>query len=290
MELLLFNYLKNPERTLAAAAWATTTEQAGAEFEPTDKQVADMISYSKKMKLSSVMNIPFFVFSFKDVSRAFTHQWVRYRIAAHMQQSLRYTKISTNNYSWLQVPPEISKKGAGLVTEYVKSQLNAARTYESLVSKGVPPEDARFALPIGVKTHLTTAMNAEEMMHVMAQRCCLDAQWEIRTGTYALYCMGMVLAPRIFEGAGAHCISEGICRGRGNYKCKPDAKALIEKMNKAADENREKFKALKKGWIDIDLTEQLGYRVPDDVRTEVNETIGGQVELDLPVILKLRKW
>ncbi len=290
MEILLMNYLRDPERTLGGAAWATTTEQAGAEFEPTDRQVQDMISYAKSMKLSSVMDIPFFVFSFKDVSRAFTHQWVRYRIAAHMQQSLRYTKISTDNCSWFQVPPEISKKGAEPIIEYVRSQTNAAKTYESLVKKGIPAEDARFALPIGVKTHITTGMNAEELMHVMAQRCCRDAQWEIRTGAYALYCMGMILAPNIFKGSGAHCVSEDICRGRGKGRCKPYAEDMIKRMDKKAEEHREEFRSMKKGWVDVNLSRDLGHIVPDDVKTEVNEAIGSEVSVDLPVVLKLRKW
>ncbi len=290
MEILLMNYLRNPEKTLGGAAWATTTEQAGAEYDVTDEQVDAMLKYAKDMKLSSVLDIPFFVFSVKDVSRAFTHQWVRYRIAAHMQQSLRYTKISTENYSWFQVPPEISKKGASAITEYVKSQLNAAKTYESLVKQGVPAEDARFALPIGVKTHLTTAMNAEELMHVMSQRCCFDAQWEIRIVAYALYAMGMMTAPRLFSGAGPHCISEGRCRGRGKGKCKPDADSMIAKMNEAVEKRREEFNKMKDGeWLSIDLTEALGHIVPEDVKKEVNEAAGGEVDIDLPVMLKLRK-
>jgi len=290
MEILLMNYLRNPEKTLGGAAWATTTEQAGAEYEVTDEQVDSMLKYAKDMRLSSVLDIPFFVFSVKDVSRAFTHQWVRYRIAAHMQQSLRYTKISTDNYSWFQVPPEISNKGAGAITEYAKSQINAAKTYESLVKQGVPAEDARFALPIGVKTHLTTAMNAEELMHVMTQRCCFDAQWEIRNVAYALYCMGMVVAPKLFSGSGPHCISEGICRGRGKGKCKSDAETLIAKMDEAAEKNREAFSRLAEGeWVEIDLTDALGCRVPDEVKKEVSNALGVEVKADLPVVLKLRK-
>jgi thymidylate synthase (FAD) len=290
MEILLMNYLREPERTLGGAAWATTTEQAGAEFEPTEKQVSEMIKYAKTMKLSSVLDIPFFVFSVKDVSRSFTHQWVRYRIAAHMQQSLRYTKVSTDNLTWFQVPPEISKKGSEAIIEYVKSQLHAAETYEALVKRGVPAEDARFALPIGVKTHITTGMNAEELLHVMSQRCCMDAQWEIRAAAYALYAMGMLVAPRIFRGAGAHCVSEGVCRGRGKGKCKPYAQRTIRKLDALVRKNRQRHAKLKKGWFRLDLTAVLGHTVPDDVKEDVSEAFDGDVAVDLPVILRIKKW
>jgi thymidylate synthase (FAD) len=290
MEILLMNYLREPEKTLGGAAWATTTEQAGAEFEPTEKQVSEMINYTKSMKLSSVLDIPFFVFSMKDISRAFTHQWVRYRIAAHMQQSLRYTKVSTDSFDWFQMPPEISKKGSEAVIEYVKSQLRAAETYESLVKRGVPTEDARFALPIGVKTHITTGMNAEELLHVMAQRCCLDAQWEIRSVAYALYAMGMFVAPRIFRGAGAHCVSEGVCRGRGRDKCRPYAKGMIRKLDALVRKNSHRYERLRKGWFELDLTSVLGYRVPDDVKEDVHEAFDADVEIDMPVTLKIKKW
>ncbi len=290
MEILLMNYLREPEKTLGGAAWATTTEQAGAEFKPTEKQVSEMIKYSKDMRLSSVLDIPFFVFSVKDVSRAFTHQWVRYRIAAHMQQSLRYTKISTGSFGWFQVPPEISGKGSEALIEYVKSQIRAAETYESLVKRGVPPEDARFALPIGVKTHITTGMNAEELLHVMAQRCCRDAQWEIRSVAYALYAMGMLVAPRIFRGAGAHCISEGVCRGRGKGKCRPYARSMIRKLDALVKRHRKRYERLKKGWFELDLTDVLGHRVPEDVKEDVYEAFDADVDVDLPVVLKIRKW
>jgi thymidylate synthase (FAD) len=289
MEILLLNYLKDADRLLAAAGWATRSEKCGAEYEPSEKEVRDMVKYSKEMKLSSVLDIPFFVFSIKDVSRAFTHQWVRYRIAAHMQQSLRFVNISTDTVDWFVVPPMISKKGAHAVGDYIKNQQNSARTYKSLIDANVPIEDARFALPIGTKTHITTAMNGEELLHVFNQRCCVDSQWEIRTVSYALLAAGIIIAPLLFEGAGPHCIAEGACRGSKKGKCKEYAEGIISKIKPVTEAKRHEYEKMSSGWLEVDLTDILGYKAPPELKGGVKEKFGGEGGLDVPVILKIKK-
>jgi len=290
MEILMLNYLKDADRLLAAAGWATRSAKCAAEYEPSEKEVRDMVKYSKEMKLSSVLDIPFFVFSLKDVSRSFTHQWVRYRIAAHMQQSLRFVNVSTDRFDWFVVPPSISKLGTRAVADYVKSQLNAAGTYRNLLKLGVPAEDARFALPIGTKTHITTAMNAEELLHVITQRCCSDAQWEIRTVSYALLTAGMIIAPMLFDGSGPYCVSEGVCRGSSKGKCRACSEETLGKLRKIVDEKRLEFDSMEIGsWLEADLTSILGYSAPRELRKDVKKDVWQEVQLDVPVMLKIRK-
>lgn len=48
---------------------------------------------------------------------------------------------------------------------------------------GMPPEDARFVLPIGTKVDMVMSMNARMLMHVADMRAAADAQWEIRQMT-----------------------------------------------------------------------------------------------------------
>ncbi len=289
MEVLMLSHMKDADRLLAAAGWATRSEKCGAEYEPTDREVRDMVRYSKEMKLSSVLDIPFFVFSIKDVSRAFTHQWVRYRVAAHMQQSLRYVNVSTDSFSWFVVPPMVSRKGSGAVLEYVRSQQNSAESYRKLIDAGVPIEDARFALPIGTKTHITTAMNGEELLHVFNQRCCTDAQWEIRAVSYALLAAGMIIAPVLFDGGGPHCIGDGACRGSGKGKCKGESLEIIRKLKDAVSGKMEEYEDMGNGWLEIDLTDALGYLAPAELRDEVNREFGKEAGLDVPVKLRIRK-
>ncbi len=289
MEVLMLNYLKDADKLLAAAGWATRNERCGAEYEPSEKEVRDMVKYSKEMKLSSVLDIPFFVFSIKDVSRAFTHQWVRYRVAAHMQQSLRYVNVSTDSFSWFVVPPMVSRNGSGAVIDYVRSQQNAAGIYRKLIDAGVPIEDARFALPIGTKTHITTAMNGEELLHVFNQRCCTDAQWEIRAVSYALLAAGMIIAPVLFDGGGPHCIGDGTCRGSGKGKCKGESLEIISKIRHAAEGKKREYDRMDPGWLELDLSDVLGYSAPTGLSEAVRKEFGREAGLDVPVVLKIRK-
>ena len=289
MEVLMLSHLRDADRLLAAAGWATRSAECGAEYEPTEKEVRDMVKYSKEMKLSSVLDIPFFVFSIKDVSRAFTHQWVRYRIAAHMQQSLRFVNVGTENLDWFVVPPAISRNGAESIIEYVNNQKKSAESYKKLIESGVPVEDARFALPIGTKTHITTAMNCEELLHVMDQRCCTDAQWEIRAVAYTLMAAGLVLAPLLFEGSGPHCVSDGRCRGSGKGKCRGQAEEVIRKVKSGIKDKSEEYKKMSEGWLEINLTDVLGFRAADSLKKTVRGKLGREVVLDVPVILKIRK-
>jgi len=289
MEILMLNYLKDADRLLAAAGWATKSGKCAAEYEPNEKEIRDMVKFSKEMKLSSVLDIPFFVFSIKDVSRSFTHQWVRYRLAAHMQQSLRYVNVDTDNFDWFVVPPSISAMGAKAVSEYIKSQLDSANTYRELLKSGIPTEDARFVLPLGTKTHVTTAMNAEELLHVLSQRCCIDAQWEIRTVAYALMAAGMVIAPLLFEGSGPHSTGEGHCKETEKGKCRAQSDKTIGELRKLLDGKAEEYGAMDSGWFEIDLTEALGYKVPQELKKEVKKAVWREVNLDVPVILKIRK-
>jgi thymidylate synthase (FAD) len=241
------------------------------------------------MKLSSVLNFPYYLFGFKGVSRSFTHQWVRYRLAAHMQQSLRYVEIKPDG-QWFVIPLTVLKKGSDAIVDYINHQQKSARQYLDLLKKGVPAEDARFVLPQGTETHISTAMNAEELLHVFCQRCCTEAQWEIRKGAYALATAMMLISPNIFYDLGPYCKQDGICRGGKKGACKPVAEDLLKVLKKIVDSKRDEFDALVPGdEIIIDLTEILGHRVDDKVKEEVEKKLGWKPNLDYEVKIRVVK-
>lgn len=53
------------------------------------------------------------------------------------------------------------------------------RRYRKLRKLGMPPEDARFGLPIGSKVNISTSMNARTLLHIADMRAQADAQWEV---------------------------------------------------------------------------------------------------------------
>ncbi|NIQ07104.1 MAG: hypothetical protein GWO20_15675, partial [Candidatus Korarchaeota archaeon] len=110
----------------------------------------------------------------------------------------------------------------------------AGTIYDAYLDDGIPKEDARFTLPIGTKTHISSAFNAEEYLHIITQRTCLDAQWEIRSAANAIMLAGMIVHPLIFNKAGPTCISNGICLGSKEGACKDEVEDLKKTLQEVA--------------------------------------------------------
>jgi thymidylate synthase (FAD) len=60
---------------------------------------------------------------------------------------------------------------------------SAVESYQELLELGMPPEDARFVLPIGTEVNMVMSMNVRMLMHVADLRAAADSQWEIRDMT-----------------------------------------------------------------------------------------------------------
>lgn len=56
---------------------------------------------------------------------------------------------------------------------------HSVQSYNDLRDLGVPPEDARFVLPIGSKVNIYVTLNARTLMHIADMRAQADAQWEV---------------------------------------------------------------------------------------------------------------
>lgn len=115
----------------------------------------------------------------EGISRACSHQLVRHRLASYCQQSQRYVKVGTNSMNWYVIPPSIREDDLKCV-EYEVAMYQCAKHYNSLLKKGVKPEDARFALPEATKTAIVVTMNLREFASFYALRSDSHAQWEIR--------------------------------------------------------------------------------------------------------------
>lgn len=119
----------------------------------------------------------------EGISRACSHQLVRHRMASYCQQSQRYTEVGTstaeNGANWYVTPPEIEASDRTLV-EYEVAMGTCADHYNSLLKKGIKPEDARYVLPESTKTSINVTMNLREFVNFYALRADKHAQWEIR--------------------------------------------------------------------------------------------------------------
>jgi thymidylate synthase (FAD) len=76
---------------------------------------------------------------------------------------------------------------------------NAVESYQDLLELGMPPEDARFVLPIGTKVNIVMSMNVRMLMHVADLRAAADSQWEIREMTEEVLDLAAEWCPITFE-------------------------------------------------------------------------------------------
>ena len=178
-----------------------------------------------------------FTFGIEGVSRSFLAQITRHRIASFSVQSQRYVALGDeeNGFDYI-MPPAIEALGEEDAAEYRREmeQINAwYQTWRQKLGKGEKSnEDARFVLPNAAATRMLVTMNARELTHFFALRCCSRAQWEIRSVAWQMLSLAYKAAPALFSNAGPGCL-RGPC---------PEGKKCCGRMA----EVREKAEQLKR--------------------------------------------
>jgi thymidylate synthase (FAD) len=218
LKVELLGYTSDPEQNVVAAIRQCYASVGAQELkEKTSEEVKNrLINQVVESGHTSTIEHATFTFAIEGISRACSHQLVRHRIASFSQQSQRYVDLSKSELGYI-VPPEI-KNNKKLFEKYKKAMDLIEEEYRNLVKNGVKPEDARFVLPNACQTKIVVTMNARSLLNFFRERCCLRAQWEIRALANTMLVEVKKVAPKIFENAGASCISEGIC-WEGNMSC-----------------------------------------------------------------------
>jgi thymidylate synthase (FAD) (EC 2.1.1.148) len=110
--------------------------------------------------------------------------------------------------AWLSyvIPPSLAVDMEKALA-YGRELLEATSSYYELLSKGVPREDARFVIPMSVRTKITFTMNARELVQsFLPLRMCTHAQWEIRHVAWLTWRELVKVHPQIFKYAGPSCV------------------------------------------------------------------------------------
>lgn len=122
-------------------------------------------------------------FRFENVSRTMTHQWVRTRIGAG------YTQLSERANDVGDVPVRIPypiAEDSELKEEWEEAIEKVKDVYKKSLDKGKHTQDARFILPQGTVSHISTTMTLNTIENVIKRRGCLNMQWEIHYATMML--------------------------------------------------------------------------------------------------------
>jgi thymidylate synthase (FAD) len=164
---------------------------------------------------------PHATFAVKGISRSCMAQITRHRHVSFDIQSMRYVSFddvdptdvregemvvvppSATDPDWVgrnqdtgPVDEETAERREALFRDTIE---NAFESYQELLDMGMPPEDARYVLPIGSKVNMVMSMNARMLMHVADMRAAADAQWEIREMTEDILDLAAEWCPITFE-------------------------------------------------------------------------------------------
>lgn len=205
MRVSLLTHTPDPERAAAAAARLCYSDASIDELvERSGTDRAALLRKILSLGHFSVLEHASFTFGIEGVSRACSHQLVRHRIASYSQQSQRY--VSHRERFEAVTPPSIAARPE-LLSRYEALLLQIHEAYRDLLDAGIAAEDARFVLPNAAATKLVMTMNARELRHFFALRCCRRAQWEIRAMAMEMLRLCRKTAPLLFADAGPGCLS-----------------------------------------------------------------------------------
>ncbi|MDR2708588.1 MAG: FAD-dependent thymidylate synthase [Elusimicrobiota bacterium] len=204
MKVELIKYTKDPQRTCALASRMCYSDIGleALELEMSEEKCEKLLKYVIASGHHSILEHANFTFSISHVSRALLAQMTRHRLASFSVQSQRYVKASVPEFV---VPPSIASDEK-ILKKYNSFILNAYQVYAELLEAGIIKEDARFVLPNAVATNIIVSMNARELRHFFAIRCCRRSQWEIRDLAWHMLKLAKEIAPILFEDAGPGCI------------------------------------------------------------------------------------
>lgn len=191
MEVKLIYITPNPEKVIEEAG--RTAHESFERMTPESHK--NFIRMLLRLGHESVLEHAVASFRISGVSRSFTHQLVRHRIASYTQKSQRY--VNESNFDYI-IPDTIANKGEALKI-YDEFMQNCRLVYQNLIKLGIPKEDARFVLPNATKTEIVLTANFRELRHMIKLRGSKEAQWEIRRVFIEILKILKEHAPTVFE-------------------------------------------------------------------------------------------
>lgn len=158
----------------------------------------------------SVLEHSIMTVRFDDCSRGFTHEQVRHRLTAISQESTRYVDYAKGEVDLEQfqlqciAPPHCDPNEPilledGRTLSMTEMFAEYEKFYRGLRQANWRPEEARQALPIGLKSEIVISANLREWRHIFFMRTSKFAHWEIRRVMGNLLETVQGIIPAMFE-------------------------------------------------------------------------------------------
>lgn len=145
---------------------------------PADKAFEDI----SNTKLQTPLEMVHTLWLLQDVTRAFTHQLVRYRVGtSFVQESMRF--LGMKNVFKVLITGKASDTDLHSESdpysnqeEYISAVNTSILSYVDLIESGVPSEDARGVLPTNILTSIYFDCSFRTLQGIFPQRLCCQAQ------------------------------------------------------------------------------------------------------------------
>jgi thymidylate synthase (FAD) len=158
----------------AADLLATITrgyKQVYSPHPPTGEERAELLEDIRRTKLRSPLEFINTIWLITGVTRAFTHQLVRYRIGTQfVQESMRF---ADKREAQVLLTPELTGSARG---EFMETAQEAFAAYSRMLDAKVPIQAARGILPHHTLTSVFFGCSLATLAHIYEQRMCCQAQ------------------------------------------------------------------------------------------------------------------
>ncbi len=146
-------------------------------------------------------------FSVQGLTRATTHQLVRSRVGAVFgQQGGR-----DNNWSDFNLRIPATFNGAMSASKVVAFRNFAAGLYKDAIEAGVPFQDARYILPMGLETSLVGSYNLLSFKGLANRRLCNRMMWETNYVVRVMTDLVVQAFPFVGRNLRSSCEQRGVC-------------------------------------------------------------------------------
>jgi len=232
MEVTLLEATPDPERVVCTAARNDYLSEFVGDIsfeEAMDGIEGETLAEKKRTLIGHLLDHGHFgpfehpqaTFAIEGVSRSCMAQITRHRHVSFDIQSMRYVSFDDVDPAEVEAgamvvtPPSATdpdwigrNQSSGPVDEdtvaereriFRETVRDSVESYQELLDLGMPPEDARFVLPIGTEVNIVMSMNARMLMHVADMRAAADSQWEIREMTESVLDLAAEWCPITFE-------------------------------------------------------------------------------------------
>jgi flavin-dependent thymidylate synthase len=146
-----------------------------------------------------------YVFEIEDVSKNFTHQFVRTRTGAYQQETSRALDMTGNP---VIMPENLDKDQQRLFWDAVA---DADAHYQQLIAAGVQLQDARAVLPSNMATKIKAKFNLRTLSETAKTRLCARTQGEYQQVFRMMRNLVLDIHPWAEPLLQPHCAATGTC-------------------------------------------------------------------------------